>query len=85
VIDNDELLVAILSLFRLASRSNSDNRTEQRAHERMGASTVQVFGDLSPVHRARGWMTVEELYALHERRLDDPGMLREVVKRFRAA
>jgi hypothetical protein len=29
-------------VFRLASRPNSDNTTEQLAHERMGARTVQV-------------------------------------------
>jgi hypothetical protein len=69
-------------LFRLASRANSDNTTEQLAHRRMGAQTVQVFGDLSPVRRAQGWMTVEELYDLHGLRFNAQAMLREVVRRF---
>jgi hypothetical protein len=80
-----QFLTTDRGLFRLASRANSDNTTEQLAHKRMGAKTVQVFGDLSPIHRARGWMTVEELYDLHERRFNAQAMQQEVVRRFSAA
>ena len=42
-------------LFRLATRGNSDNTTEQAAHRRAGAQIVQVFGDLSPLRKAQRW------------------------------
>ncbi|HZT16020.1 MAG TPA: hypothetical protein VFA19_08735 [Gaiellaceae bacterium] len=77
-----QFLTTDRGLFRLASRPNSDNTTEQLAHKRLGAKTVQVFGDLSPIHRAQGWMTVEELYDLHGVRFNAGTMLRKVVRRF---
>lgn len=51
--------------WRLASRGNSDNTTEDQAHRRMGAISVQVFGDLSPLRRQRGWISVAKLYEIH--------------------
>jgi len=80
-----QFLTTRRGLFRLASRPNSDNTTEQIAHTRMGARTVQVFGDVSPLHHSRGWMTVEELYRLHRVKFDAPAMLTKVATRFRAA
>ena len=71
-------------LFRLAARGNSDNTTERLAHARMGARTVQVFGNLSATRRGQGWMTVEDLYALHGVRFNAPTMLSKVVRRFQA-
>jgi hypothetical protein len=68
-------------IFRLASRPNSDNTTEQLAHRRMGATVVQVFGELSPTHTARGWISVEQLYALHGKRFNATRMLQKVAKR----
>jgi hypothetical protein len=70
-------------VFRLASRPNTDNTTEQSAHLQLGARTVQVFGELSPVHRSRGWMSIDELYQLHQVTFDPAEMLRKVAVRFR--
>lgn len=72
-------------LFRLAARSNSDNTTEQLANRRLGAKTVQVFGDLTPDRRAKGWLTIEDLYALHGVQFRSQRMLRKVVARFRSS
>jgi hypothetical protein len=80
-----QFLTTRRGLFRLASRPNSDNTTEQEAHRRLGATTVQVFGELSPVHQSRGWITVEELYRLHRVRFDQTRVLDDVVARFRDA
>jgi hypothetical protein len=80
-----QFLTTRRGLFRLASRPNSDNTTEQLAHTRMGAKTVQVFGELSTVHRSRGWMTIDELYRLHRVKFDAAEMLSKVATRFRAA
>jgi hypothetical protein len=80
-----QFLTTRRGLFRLASRPNSDNTTEQLAHTRMGARTVQVFGDISTIHHSRGWMTVEELYRLHRIDFDAPTMLNKVATRFRAS
>lgn len=79
-----QFLTTRQGVFRLAARPNSDNTTEQLAHARMGARTVQVFGRVSPVHQARGWLTVEELYELHGVAFDARKMLSEVVTRFRS-
>jgi hypothetical protein len=78
-----QFLTTRRGVFRLASRPNSDNTTEQLAHTRLGAKTVQVFGDLSAVHRSRGWMTVEDLYRLHRVKFDANAMLNRVAVRFR--
>lgn len=80
-----QFLTTPRGLFRLAARPNSDNTTEQLAHQRMGARTVQVFGAVSPVHHARGWMTVEELYGLHGVEFDAQVMLTKIVTRLRSA
>jgi hypothetical protein len=80
-----QFLITRRGRFRLASRPNSDNTTEQEANRRLGATTVQVFGDLSPIHRARGWITVEDLYRLHRVRFDQTRMLADVAARFRDA
>jgi hypothetical protein len=72
-------------LFRLAARGNSDNSTEQAAHARAGAQIVQIFGNLSPLRQAQGWMTVVELYKLHRVRFDDRAMLAKIVRRYRAS
>ena len=82
-INGKQFLTTESGVFRLASRGNSDNTTEQAVHQQMGARTVQVFGDLSPTGRAQGWMTVEELYALHRVRLDPQALLQAVADRFR--
>jgi hypothetical protein len=70
-------------LFRLAARGNSDNTTEQAAHRRAGAQIVQIFGNLSALRQAQGWMTVVELYKLHRVRFDDQTMLAKIVQRYR--
>ena len=72
-------------LFRLASRGNSDNTTEQHVHVQMGARTVQVFGTLSVTRRGHGWMTVEDLYELHDVRFDAATLLGKVVSEFRGS
>jgi hypothetical protein len=79
-----QFLTTRRGLFRLASRPNSDNTTERHAHVQMGAKTVQVFGDMSALGRARGWITVEELYRLHRVKFDPTEMLKKVAIRFRA-
>ena len=80
-----QFLTTRCGVFRLAARPNSDNTTEQLAHRRLGARTVQVFGAVSPVHHARGWMTIEELYALHGVRFDAQKMLQQAVTRLRTS
>ena len=77
-----QFLTTRRGVFRLASRPNSDNTTEQEAHRRMGATTVQVFGELSAIHKARGWITIEELYRLHRARFDQAWLLRQVAAHF---
>jgi hypothetical protein len=80
-----QFLTTKQGIFRLASRPNSDNTTEQLAHKRMGATVVQVFGELSPTHIARGWISVEQLYARHGKRFNATQMLQKVARRFVAA
>ena len=69
--------------WRLASRANSDNSTEELAHRQMGARLVQVFGHVDERHRERGWLSVEELYAIHGRRFNADRMLKKLAQRFR--
>ena len=68
--------------WRLAARANSDNSTEARAHLRAGARSVQVFGELTPYRREQGWITLEELYGLHDVEFDPERLLRKVSERF---
>lgn len=67
--------------WRLAARPNSDNTTEELAHKRMGARLVQVFGEVDHQHRSRGWITVDELYAIHGARFDLNRMLKKLAER----
>lgn len=69
--------------WRLATRANSDNTTEERAHKRMGARLVQVFGEINSRRRARGWMSVEELYAEHQVGFDPDRLIRKLEARLR--
>lgn len=69
--------------WRLASRANSDNTTEDTAHRRMGATTVQVFGELSALRREQGWITVSELYEIHGVKFDGERLEAEVARRLR--
>ncbi len=80
-----QFLTTSRGVFRLASRANSDNTTEQAAHKRMGVTIVQVFGALSSTNVARGWMSVEQLYALHGKRFNAGRMLQKVTRRFGSA
>lgn len=68
-------------LWRLATRANSDNSTEARAHRRAGARPVQIFGELSESRRGQGWISVEELYAEHGLVLDSQRLIERVVER----
>jgi hypothetical protein len=47
----------------------------------MGAQLVQVFGEVDAQHRARGWITVDELYTIHGARFDSDRMLKKLAKR----
>jgi hypothetical protein len=67
--------------WRLATRPNSDNTTEELAHKRMGARLVQVFGEVDHQHQARGWLTIDELYAIHGARFDSNRMLKKLGER----
>jgi hypothetical protein len=49
----------------------------------MGVGLVQIFGDLSQDRRARGWMTVEDLYASHRVQFDPERLLKKVAERLR--
>jgi hypothetical protein len=69
--------------WRLATRANSDNTTEEVAHRQMGAGLVQVFGELGEDRRGRGWITVEELYEVHRVKFDPDRLIKEVVGRLR--
>lgn len=76
-----QFLTTSKGLYRLASRSNSDNTTEQEAIRRLGATVVQVFGELSADRRARGWITVEDLYRAHRVRFDADTIVKKVARR----
>lgn len=67
--------------FRLATRANSDNSTEEAAHRRMGAVSVQVFGEVDERHRERGWISLEDLYQRHGLRLREQQILRKLATR----
>jgi hypothetical protein len=67
--------------WRLASRPNSDNTTEEGVHRRMGVGFVQVFGELADFRRAKGWMSLEDLYAIHGVPFKPARLLRKVAKR----
>jgi hypothetical protein len=68
-------------LWRLATRANSDNSTEARAHRRAGARSVQVFGEVSRYRRGQGWMSVDDLYAEHGLVFDSRRLLKQVIER----
>ncbi|HEX6701999.1 MAG TPA: hypothetical protein VF101_14830 [Gaiellaceae bacterium] len=70
-------------IWRLAARENTDNTTEERAHKRMGAHLVQVFGDINERRRERGWITVEELYGRHGVHFDGDRIVKKVIDRLR--
>jgi hypothetical protein len=76
-----QFLTTSRGTWRLAARANSDNTTEEVAHRRMGVSLVQVFGELSGERRARGWITVQELYAVHRVTFDPERLLEKVAER----
>lgn len=69
--------------WRLASRANSDNTTEDTAHRRMGATTVQVFGELSALRREQGWITIAELYDIHGVAFDAERLESKVARKLR--
>lgn len=56
--------------FRLAQGDNSDNTTEEGAHDRMSVRTVQVFGEPTDIKRERGVLSLRDLYTLHDLDLD---------------
>lgn len=70
-----QFLTTRLGRWRLAARHNTDNTTERAAHEAAGVKYVQIFGELSALRRAQGWISVEELYALHRVRFDEEAVL----------
>jgi len=67
--------------FRLAAKANSDNSTEASAHQQMGARPVVMFGDPTAFRRAQGWISIEELYDLHHKRLRPERLIRLAAKR----
>lgn len=71
--------------WRLASKGNSDNTTEDQAPRRMGATSVQVFGTLSGVRRERGWITVARLYEIHGVTFDAERLESKVAERLRVS
>jgi hypothetical protein len=78
-----QFLTTPRGVWRLAARANSDNSTEARAHRRLGAKSVQVFGELTPYRREQGWITLEELYGLHDVKFDPERLLGKVAERLR--
>jgi hypothetical protein len=67
--------------WRLATRANSDNTTEEQAHRQMGAHLVQVFGEINSQRTSRGWMSVEDLYSAHGVQFDASRLVRKVEAR----
>lgn len=76
-----QFLTTNVGVYRLASRANTDNTTEERSHREAGAELVQVFDDISPVRQQRGWITVAELYAQHGQTFDQEALRRKVAER----
>lgn len=62
-----------LGKFRLSNGANSDNSTEMAAHDRMGAITVQIFGEPTEDARARGVISLA---------LDEDLFLEDVVEAY---
>ena len=56
--------------YRISTGSNSDNSTEMRAHDTMGAIPVQVFDDIYDRRKAQGVISLDELYRKHGFHLD---------------
>lgn len=69
--------------WRLAAKANTDNSTEEEAHRQLGARFVQVFGEVADDRRARGWIGVDELYALHGVKFDARRIVEKTVVRLR--
>jgi hypothetical protein len=68
-------------MWRIATRANSDNTTEQNVHRRMGANNVQVFGELTQYRRERGWITLAELYEIHGVEFDETRLVQKLRRR----
>lgn len=47
----------------------------------MGATNVQVFGELTQYRRDRGWMTLAELYELHGVAFDEARLVQKLRRR----
>lgn len=75
-----QFLITERGTWRLASRANSDNSTEESAHRHMGARPVQMFGELTAFRRSRGWISIEELYAIHGLEFRPRPLMRRISK-----
>jgi hypothetical protein len=75
-----QFLITRRGTWRLASRANSDNSTEESAHRHMGARPVQIFGELTAFRKSRGWISIEELYAIHGRQFRPRRLMRHIGK-----
>src|SRR5690348_12504368 len=80
-----QFLLTKRGTWRLAPRANSDNSTEASAHRSMGARPVVMFGEVTSFRRDQGWISIEELYALHRTRFDPQRLITLTAMRLEGA